>query len=31
MFPPEDREIGEADHWGHNSPLRVLPLAYENT
>lgn len=31
MFPPETEELGEADHWIQQSPLRQMPHSYEHT
>ncbi len=31
MFPAESRELGEADHWMQQSPLRQMPHSYEHT
>lgn len=31
LLPYEHQEMGEADHWSHNSILRLMPQSYEHT
>jgi hypothetical protein len=31
LLPYEHQEFGEADHWSHNSFIRLMPQSYEHT
>lgn len=31
LLPYEHQEFGEADHWSHNSFIRLMPLSYEHS